>query len=97
MSAFLPFLRGLVERIIDNQLTDENLAITHQLFERWKPAVKNREDAVFGYIIGYVNASVSSLFQHLGRVPTQEEFSEMGNSVRNNIRRIRSRINETMT
>ena len=94
----LEFLRGIIEKIIDEQLRDHELAMTHQLFESWKPIIKNREDAVFNYIVGYVNRSAEMLFiAVLQRLATQEEMSEVAKSVKNNRARIKSRITETMT
>ena len=91
-------IRGVVEKIIDQQLTEENLALMHTLFESLRPAVKNREDAIFGYIIGWTSASIlQTIVIILKRNPTQEEYQEIVNALHTRILTIKSRIHETFT
>jgi len=97
MSFNLQFLRGYVEKLLDNQLTNEELGTSHNFFEVLKPAVKNREDAIFGYVIGFVFGQVNNLFLLVGRKPTQEEIEEISKAFTKRFLEIRSRINETFT
>lgn len=98
MSINLVLLRKIVKIKIDFQLADESLAMTHNLYESLKPAIRNREDAVFGHIIGSVHESAMNIFTlTLRRHPTQEELNEIGEVIKNNITRIKSRINATLT
>lgn len=48
MSFDLEF-RGFVEKLIDSQLTAENLARNHKFFESLKPVVADRRDAIFWF------------------------------------------------
>lgn len=90
-------VRGFVEKIIDDQLSEENLAKNHEFFESLKPVVGNRRDAIFGYILGKVISKVEDFFIILQRKPTQIELIEAATATRNRFLRIQSRINETFT
>jgi len=93
----LIWIRGYVEKVIEMQLTNENLASLH-LVEALKPFIKNKEDVIFGYILGWVSASMAAFFiQTLGRQPTSEEMNEVAEAVKNSLTRIKSRIYETLT
>ena len=98
MSFDLVTLRGLVEKIIDEQLAKENLANMHAMFEALKPAVKNRDDAIFGYIIGWSTASIYRMVTAiLNRGLTQEEINEVAGTVTRRSLEIKHKIMETFT
>ena len=91
-------VRGLVEKMIDQQLSKQNLALMHKMFEALRPAVKNREDAIFGYIVGWTGASITQIISIiLKRSPTQEENEEIVKALHTRIFEIKSRIHETFT
>ncbi len=91
-------LRGLLEKIIDEQLTEQCLAKTHELFEAFRPAVSKREDAVFGYIVGWVSATIFDLFTKIvNRAFTQEEIDEVAETITRRSLEIKHRIMETST
>jgi hypothetical protein len=98
MSSNAITLRGLLEKMIDDQLSEQRLVRTHQVFEALRPAVSKREDAIFGYIIGWTTASIFDLFTKLVNRPfTDEEMNEVVETIRRRSLEIRNRIMETST
>ena len=89
--------RGFVEKIIDDQLSEQNLAKNHAFFEYLKPVVGNRRDAIFGYILGVVMTKVADFFVLLKREATEIELIEAATATRKRFLEIKSRINETFT
>ena len=58
-----PLMRGIVEQSIDSNLTDESLEELQVRFEMLKPIITSREDAMFGFIVGAVVATLASYDQ----------------------------------
>lgn len=78
---WLTMLRGAVEKHIDQLLSDESLSIVRTVFENMKPAIKNRDDAIFGYVYGNVVGSLEIVFNTLNRQPTAEEINEIAKAI----------------
>ena len=97
MSFDLQYLRGYIEKLIDSQLTNEQLSVSHKFFEKLQPAVADRRDAIFGCVIGAVFAQINDVFLLGRREPTHEEIEEIGRAIKNRLLEIKSRINETFT
>lgn len=98
MSFDLATLRGIVEKTIDMQITNENLASMHTLFEALGPAVKNREDAIFGYILGWTTASIHQLVTTIvDRGLNQKEIEEVAGTITMRSSEIKHKIMETFT
>jgi hypothetical protein len=98
MSSNVITLRGLLEKTIDEQLTEQPLATAHELFEALRPAVSKREDAIFGYIVGWTTATVYSLYTRIVNRPfTQEEINEVAGTITRRSLEIKHRIMETST
>ena len=96
MSLDIVFLRGLVENTIDSYLTSEQLIQTHKFFEDLKPAINNRLDAVFGFVVGQILSDVSGLFSFfLKRQATPKETDEITKAISERLLEIKGRINET--
>ena len=90
-------VRGFVEKLIDIELSEEKLARNHKFFEYLKPAVTDRRDAIFGYILGVVMTKVADFFVLLKREATEIELIEAATATRKRFLEIKSRINETFT
>lgn len=98
MSSNIIILRGLLEKIIDERLTEQFLTKAHDFFEKLRPAVSKREDAIFGYIIGETIArSFASFTKTVNRDFTEEEIDEVFNIIERRSLEIRRRIMETST
>ena len=94
---WLVMLRGIVEKSIDKLLSDKSLSTWRFIFESMKPAIKNSDDAIFGYVYGYVLGSLELLLSTLNRQPTNEEMAEIVNAIDKRKMEIRSRIYQTKT
>ena len=94
---WLTILRGAVEKAIDKLLSDEVLSTSRRLFDNMKPAIKNSDDAIFGYVFGHVSGVLDMTFANLSRQPTSEDIDEISQSITNRMNEIRSRIYETKT
>ena len=92
-----PLLRGIVEKCIDEILKTESLNDLRNTIEDFKPFIKSKEDAMFGFIISYIRVSASlyswSLYR---RLLTLEENIELTRMTHEQAIRIRSRILETL-
>ena len=98
MSFNLQYLRGYVKgQLIDQQLTDEKMERQHKFFEKLKPSVGDRRDAIFGCVIGIVFAKMSDVFVILQRQPTEEELEEIRKAITKSFSEIKSRVNQTFT
>jgi hypothetical protein len=92
---WLTMLRGVVEKSIDNLLSDRSLSNCKGIFDNMKPAIKNSDDAIFGYLYGYVIGSLEAIFNTLSRQPTKEEMEEIVNAISKRTMEIKSRIYQT--
>ena len=88
-----PSLRGLVEKVLDGLLKDESLREISETLEHYKPLVKSKEDAMFGFILGSVRASLGlytwSLYR---RLPSETENQELTSMTHRRATEIRSKI-----
>jgi hypothetical protein len=96
-SMWLTTLRGLVEKLLDLMLTDQSLSSSRMMFESMQPMIKNTDDAVFGYVYGFISGNLSVIFATLHRLPTSEEFEEIVNATSKRVLEIKSRIYQTKT
>lgn len=94
---WLTMLRGAVEKSIDNLLSDTSLSNCRIIFDNMKPAINNSDDAIFGYLYGYVFGSLETIFNALNRQPTNEEMKEIVNAITKRTMEIKSRIFQTKT
>ena len=98
MSIDIVTFRGLIEKNIDFQLERDNLANMHTIFEELRPAIANRESAIFGYIVGFLISSAWQLVHTVAkRTLTQEEIHEVTSIILRRGLEIRSKIMETST
>lgn len=94
---WLTILRGAVEKSIDNLLSDNSISNCRIIFDNIKPAIKSSDDAIFGYVYGYVFGSLTTIFNTLNRQPTDEEATEIVNAISKRTMEIKSRIFQTKT
>jgi len=94
---WLTILRGAVEKSIDKLLSDEVLSTSHKLFDNMKPTIRNSDDAIFGYVFGYVSGVMEMTFANLNRSPTTEDINEISQAITNRMDEIKNRIYETKT
>ena len=87
---WLTTLRGLVEKQIDLMLTDQTLSSCRMMFESMRPVIKNIDDAIFGFVYGYVTGVSQVIFSALHRQPTNEEMKEIVDAVSNRVLEIKS-------
>ena len=94
-------VRGLIDKLIEDQLDYSVLGKTHQLFESLKTfgAIRvDRRDAVFGYIMGAVQSRFGNHFNEIyNRYPNIEEVAIAIDVFQKRMLQIRSRIDETFT
>ncbi|RLG01355.1 MAG: hypothetical protein DRN49_01450 [Thaumarchaeota archaeon] len=84
-----PRLRGLIEKVIDEELTPEGLRLLRRVAEGFEPLIQSKRDMMFGHFIGQVSAALVFLAQQLyDRHPTAEEKEEMGRILRSRAREI---------
>ena len=94
---WLVTLRGIVEKNIDELLSDKSLSTYRNFLEMMQPVVKSSDDALFGYIYGLAYGNIEVLFSMLKRLPTDEEMDEVMNTFRKRAFDIKSRIYQTKT
>jgi hypothetical protein len=94
--AWLTILRGAIEKSIDKLLSDEVMSSSRKLFENM-PTIKNSDDAIFGYVFGYVSGVMDMTFANLDRQPSDEDINEIATAITNRMQEIKNRICETKT
>lgn len=92
---WLTILRGAIEKSIDKLLSEEVMSSSRKLFENMKPIIKNSDDAIFGYVFGYVSGVMEMTFANLSRQPTDEDVNEIATAITNRMQEIKNRISET--
>jgi hypothetical protein len=94
-------IRGLIDKLIEDHLTDVDLDSSHKIFESFKVtgAIRNdRRDAVFGYVVGAVFTEFGKFFKDIfKRYRNVEEMNIAVDVFNNRLLRIKSRIDETFT
>ena len=94
-------IRGLMDKLIEEQLDDESLSSRHGVFELFKTegAVRgDRRDAIFGFIMGAVITNFFTDFQKIyGRGLNSDEMKISVEAFQKRVFRIKSRIDETFT
>ena len=94
---WLIVLRGTVEKAIDKMISEKVLSAFRILFDEMKPAIKNVDDVLFGFIYGHVIGKIDSIYVNFNREPTQKEIEEIFNAIKKRNIEIRSQIYQTKT
>lgn len=88
-----PKLRGIMEKILDELLESESLDALSEYYDKWKPLIKSKEDAMFGDIIGTVQERfVSLMLNTVRREPAEAERHEFLGLIDRRAQEIKSRI-----
>ncbi|MGD0070023.1 MAG: hypothetical protein ABSB71_00475 [Candidatus Bathyarchaeia archaeon] len=88
-----PKLRGVIEKMLDGQLESERLDLLSELYEKYRPLVKSKEDAMFGDVFGSMNEIFVSIMSALvKRQPTEQEKQEFLDIMDRRAEEIRSKI-----
>jgi hypothetical protein len=86
-------IRGTLDQFIDSILEGGVIEDSLTMFEGLAPAVKNIEDAIFGYVIGrivqFIDTTIQSIYQ---RLPNNEEGIEIAKILKNRTVEIKSKI-----
>lgn len=88
-----PRLRGIIEKYLDDLLTDEYLESLSKVYEIYKPLIKSKEDAMFGDIVGTIQERFllqTVGFQH--RAPSEGEKREVLTMIERRAKEIQSKI-----
>ena len=92
-------VRGLVDKLIEDQLEYSVLEKTHQMFQALKTfgAVRDsRRDAILGYIMGAVQSHFGRHFNDIyNRYPTTEEITIAVDVFQKRMLQIKSKVDET--
>ena len=92
-------VRGLIDKLIEDQLEYSVLEKTHQTFQALKTfgAIRDdRGDAIFGYVMGAVQAHFGRHFNDIfNRYPNVEEMQIAVDVFQKRMLRIKSKIDET--
>ena len=89
-------LRGVIEKTIDLRMEKNKLVKTHKFFEALKPSIKNRLDAVFGFVVGQIFSDLDVYFYLTQkRLPNPEEINEVSEVIVKRLNGIKSRVLET--
>ena len=101
MSSVDVIIRSLMDKLLDNQLREADLALLRDAFEMSIPSEViggNLKDVVFGYVMGTVQSNFLSLFRTMfNRNPNREEMKIAVDVYQKNFARIKKRIDETFS
>jgi len=90
-----PLVRGIVERFIDSQLSEETLRNRIHLMRSLKPNIRSEEDAVFGLMLGEVFGRLLHYYRYfLEREATDEEIEDYFKIISRRAIEIKSKIRE---
>jgi len=89
-----PFLRGTIERHVDTILAGDVLTSASEMFKKGlAPAVKNLEEALFGYVAGrLIEFSFLVIQAEYYRSPTHEELDEIDFILKRRAIEIKSKV-----
>ncbi|MEJ2240845.1 MAG: hypothetical protein P8Y18_01700 [Candidatus Bathyarchaeota archaeon] len=89
MSSAELIVRGLMDKLLDDQLRKEDLTLLHDAFVLLIPSEAIRgdlRDAAFGYILGTIQSNFLTLFRTIfNRNPNKEEMEITIDVYQNNI------------
>ena len=73
-----PELRGIAKKIIDDYLTADQVRYFIEAIQNFKPIIKSDKDAIFGWLMGSLEARFLSIFFSIKRrAPRKEELNEL--------------------
>ena len=79
-----PELRGIANKIIDEYLSADQVRYYIEVIQQFKPIIKSDKDAIFGWLMGMLEARFLSIFFSSTRqTPRKEELDELHHILRN--------------
>ena len=73
-----PELRGIAEKLIDEYLTTDQVRYLIETVQNFKPIIQSDKDAIFGWLMGMLEAGfLSVLYTSKRRTPRKEELFEL--------------------
>ena len=73
-----PELRDITIKIIDEYLTADQVRYFIEAIQNFKPIIKSDKDAIFGWLMGLLEARFLSIFFSIKRrAPRKEELNEL--------------------
>jgi hypothetical protein len=73
-----PELYGVMKKIIDEHLTSDQVRYFIEAIQKFKPIIKSDKDAIFGWLMGMLEARFLSIFFSIKRrTPRKEELNEI--------------------
>ena len=78
-----PELRGIANKIIDEYLSADQVRYYIEVIQQFKPIIKSDKDAIFGWLMGMLEARFLSIFfSSTRRTPSKEELNELHHILR---------------
>lgn len=90
-------MRGYIEHALDELLKTESLLELKETIDSYEPAIKSKEDALFGFVLGCIRDTLAPYT--LGvyrRLPTPLENQEITKMTPRRASEIKARILETL-
>jgi hypothetical protein len=92
-----PELRYIVKKIIDEYLTADQVRYFIQVIQKFKPIIRSEKDAVFGWLMGMLEARFLVTFFSINRrTPKKAELDELHRILRNRSYEIIEVVNREM-
>jgi succinate dehydrogenase flavin-adding protein (antitoxin of CptAB toxin-antitoxin module) len=79
-----PELSGIAKKIIDEYLTTDQVRYFIDTIQQFKPIIRSDKDAIFGWLMGMLEARYLSIFFSMKRrTPREEELNEFHQILKN--------------
>ena len=92
-----PELRGIANKIIDEYLSADQVRYYIEVIQQFKPIIKSDKDAIFGWLMGMLEARFLSIFFSIKRrTPRKEELNEFHQILKSQIYEIIEVINREL-
>ncbi len=85
-----------VNKLIDTLISDWNMVFMQRYFEGLKPSVKNKEDAVLGFMYGMICAAVNDYLEGMQQKATVEETNIVKDVFQSRLAEIKSKVWENL-
>jgi hypothetical protein len=90
-------LKTQVNNLIDTLLSDWNMVFMQRYFEGLKPAVKNKEDAVLGFMYGMICAAVNDYLAGTQHKTTVEDTDIVKDVFQSRLSDIKRKVCENLS
>jgi hypothetical protein len=90
-------LKSQVNNLIDTLLSDWNMVFMQKYFEGLKPSVKNKEDAVLGFMYGMICAATNDYLAGNQQKPTVEDTNIVKDVFQSRLEEIKHKVCENIS